>query len=69
MTQYTVLAKQDDEVGFLLIGEVESTTDKGAIRKALQGVTAAKGQYVAVPTRSWRPRLVEAETKTELKIA
>lgn len=68
MTVYVVLAQHDEEVGFLPIGTEEATTDRAAIRKALQGVTVEKGQYVAVPTRSWRPRPVEAQTRLELKI-
>lgn len=68
MTLYVVLGKKDDEVGYLPIGEVEATTDRGAITKALDGSLTTKGEYVAVPTRSWRPRQVSAEVKTQLKI-
>lgn len=68
MTLYVVLGKQDDEVGYLPIGREEATTDQGAIKKALAEVTEVWGEYVAVPARSWRPRKVEAEVKTQLTI-
>lgn len=67
MTQYVVLARESAD-GFEEIGRVESTTDLGAIKKALDGATQATGEFVAVPARSWRPRKVKAETKTQLTI-
>ena len=67
MTVYIVLEKER-EGGYVEIGSVEATTDLTAIRRALDGVTETTATYVAIPERSWKPRRVEAETKTHLKI-
>ena len=67
MTVYIVLEKAQSG-GYMEIGSVEATTDLTAIRRVLDGVTEKTATYVAIPERSWRPRRVEAETKTHLKI-
>lgn len=68
MTVYVVLEKQQESGSWDPIQTVEATTDLSAIRKALDGASEVADEYVAVPARSWRPRRVKAETKTQLTL-
>ena len=62
-TQYTVLCMDKDE-HWCVLGEVEASSDKGAISKAAADRT---GVYMAVPSRSWG-RVFSLSTTTVSKL-
>lgn len=61
MTRYTVLRQVDGDgplPGWVEVSVIDARDDKHAIQQA----TDEPGTYVAVPTRSWKPRTRAVET-------
>ena len=65
-TEYTILAFEDGT--WRLLGTYTARTAISAIRDYLATAGKNSGLYVAVPTRSWQPVKVTAQTVTTLKL-
>ena len=61
MSEYIVL--QEAGEGWKLAGTVMAAGPYAALRKVVE----VEGVYVAVPTRSWKPRRAGVVTKQELE--
>lgn len=64
-TEYVVLRKKDEGWAEMQSGPYTASNDQQAIREATKKLTAEAraGTFVAVPTRSFRPRTRAVETK------
>jgi len=73
MTKYLVLEKQSaapegTKATWAELAEIEATSARSAIRAHLGG-GGTKGEFVAVPARSFKPVRVKVETKTQLSFS
>ena len=67
-TKYKILSKNTEGFWIEHAAPIEAVDDIAAIRKAIDG--DANGlTYVAVPLRSFRPRVVTVETNPKVTIA
>jgi hypothetical protein len=78
VTEYVILENSGDERGWNPIGSQEARGARSAVQAALARLTEgtdltakqnSEAQYVAVPSRSWRPVSVKVETKTALRFS
>lgn len=69
-TDYVVLAQADDvSVGWVpLNGTVTARSPQQAIRAAVQAHPDSGGNYIAVPSRSWKSYRVTAKVETKLML-
>jgi len=68
MTDYVILFQQDNGGWMELEKRIPARSGTSAIRALLDGAEA-RGQYVAIPARSFRPVTVKLETKTQLRFS
>ena len=70
MTEYVVLSFNEIEGNWSQRTTELASSSNAAIRKYLETVPgAANSEFVAVPTRSWKPVAVKTETKTQLRFS
>lgn len=70
MTNYVVFVKTGDNT-WRQFTAIHARSARSAIQKALEGADNPyeDGEFVATPTRSWKPVSVKTETKTQLKFS
>ena len=66
-THYIVFQEGEEDVWHHFAYDVEATSSKAAIRTALSGESEG-GRFLAIPQRSYQPRVVKIETEHHLKI-
>jgi hypothetical protein len=76
MTEYVVLAEEEDEDGlarYLYLTTVTARSSQAALREVIPQVAEQDlhngRKMVATPSRSFRPVTVKVETKTALKFS
>jgi hypothetical protein len=74
MTKYLVLRQAPATAGdppsasWTNVAEVEASGPTSAIKQVAAEASTAKGTYVAVPARSWKPVTVQAVQTTTIKL-
>lgn len=69
MTEYVLLCKNDDEVGWMEVRRVQARSATAAIREVAAEYSPPSPAWVATPARSFRPVTVKVETKTALRFS
>jgi hypothetical protein len=68
VTNYVILHRSAEGGDWTESGAVEARSAAHAIQVYATGDGTARGQFVAIPSRTWTPRTVAVETRHTVKV-